>query len=401
MADRNQILAHAPSRIDMHSGEVLLQNNFPAEALPHLNDSIRREPNEWRHYVNLSICYRKMGDYEEARKALIAGTNIAPECWPLYHTWAALLDDTGHFEDALQARWQAWELCERKRQDVAFGLALSLLRFGRWTEAWPFFELGRYLRAWGGPPGLPIWDGTPIQGKRLLVMAEGGYGDLFLFGRWLALLGGVDVTLCVWDKQIPILRRSPELANVRFLAMSADVDTNNYDLCTSIMSLPALFRSTPDSIPASLTFGLSPKQVWEDRHLGACWTAEEFGSPRKIRSIPGRKFDTLSTVSGSWASLVPGQTLAWMRPCPDTWEATAARIASLDVVVSVCTASAHLAGCLGVKTYVMPPVHSYWAWGLPGAEFKWYRDVTVIRSKKPDSWEEPLDAVRRLLSVEQ
>ena len=290
-------------------------------------------------------------------------------------------------------------LCERKRQDVAFGIGLSLLRLGNWEQAWPYYEFGRYLRSWGGPPGLPIWDGSDISGKRLFVVAEGGYGDIFLFGRWLALFRDVDVTLCVWDQQIPLLKRSPELSAVRFLPMSGDIDTREFDLATSVMSLPALFDATPESIPRSLSFNLPRAGTWEDRHIGICWNAEEFGVARKVRSIPAQRIEILSTIAADWQSLVPKQALLWMRPCPESWDATAHSMASMSEVVSTCTAVAHLSGCLGVKTYVMPPLHAYWAWGMPGKEFKWYRDVTVVRSSKPDSWEEPIAAVRRLLNV--
>ena len=400
MATAQNIYAEAPRRQDNHPGEVLLQHNLAADALPHLLKSASCEPDKWSHQVNLCIAYRKLGRYEESRQHIVKATQLAPEQWPVFHAWGQLLDEVGKFDDALHARLAAWDLCRHQSPQVAFALAWSLLRKGDWLNAWPLYEAGRYMRSWAPPPGLTVWDGTGISGKRLLVMSEGGYGDTFMFSRWLPNLhgSGVDVTLYVWDKQIPLLQTSPELDGIKFLPMSGEIDTREYDYVTSVMSLPALMQATPDTLPPSITFPVEPLPRNGTRRLGICWSAEEFGVPRKTRSLPAQRVEVLSGIEAEWFSLVPGQALTWMEPCRGNWLDDARLIKSLDTVISCDTSVLHLAGCLGVPTIGILPVYSAWTWLSERSDTPWYHGVTLVRGKKPDQWEESIAEVSGILN---
>jgi hypothetical protein len=392
--------AEAPRRQNGHPGEVLLAHNLPSEAIPHLLASAAQEPEKFNHHVNLCIAYRKLGQYEEARQHILMATRMNPQSWHVYHAWGQLLDELGKFQEALEFRKRAWELCQHGSPEAAFAVAWSLLRFGQWRMAWPFFEAGRYLRSWSPPPGLPVWGGEDIRGKRLMVMAEGGYGDTFMFARWLPNLrgSGVDVTLYVWDKQIELLKTSPELDGIKFLPMTAELDTNQFDLATSIMSLPALMASSPETLPPSITFHVEPSGRNGARRIGLCWAAEEFGTPRKMRSIPAQWIQPLSMIDSEWHSLVPGQRLSWMKPCHGNWLDDARLIKSLDWVVTVDSAVGHLAGCLGVPTILMLPVFSSWQWLIGRADTLWYPSVKLVRATKVDDWAASIAEVSGLLN---
>lgn len=394
------INAEAPRRTKQYPGEVLLTHNLAAEALPHLLASAKEEPTQFGHQVNLSIAYRKLGRYEDSRQHLVNATRLAPDAWPVFHAWGQLLEEVGKFEDGLKTRWKAWELCKATSQEVAFGLAWAMLRQGAWLKAWPFYEAGRFMRSWAPPPALKVWNGDDIKGMRLLVIAEGGYGDTFMFSRWIPNLygSGIKVTLYVWDKQVEILKTSPELQGIDFLPMSEQVDTANYDLVTSVMSLPALMQATPETLPPPIRFHVTPWERNGARRMGLCWSAEEFGTPRKIRSIPGQRVEILSTVEAEWFSLVPGQRFAWTEPCKGNWLEDAALIESLDTVVTVDTACAHLAGCLGVPTILLVPVGSAWPWMLGREDTPWYPGMTIVRQKTPDRWDDVIGEVRGLLN---
>lgn len=378
-------------------GEVLLQHGLASDALPHLLAARKEEPSHWRHPLNLAIAYRYLGKFDEAYESLHAARTMCPEAWPVYHTWANVLDDLGQFQPSLDMRWKAWELCGRSRQEVALGLAVALLRKGQWEQGWPFWEMGRFMYSWKPPVGLSVWQGEPIRDKRILVLSEGGYGDVFQFARWLpflALQGGADVTLYVWERQIELLKKSVELKDVKMVAIGSELKVEDYDFCTSILSLPSLFASTPKTVPPSLSFDIpSLERFIPGKRIGICWKAEENGSVRRVRTIPDDTIDVLRTFPATWFSLVPRETLDWMHLGSETWAETAELIKSLDLVVSVDTAVLHLAGCLGVPTIALLPVNAEWRWmtginGLP-----WYNNVSLVRAEKHDDWEPVVEKV--------
>jgi ADP-heptose:LPS heptosyltransferase len=96
-------------------------------------------------------------------------------------------------------------------------------------------------------------------------------------------------------------------------------------------------------------------------------------------------------------------------PCPDgvidlesqleTWEDTIAVISLLDIVITSCTAIAHIAGALGKKTIVIVPVLSYFTWAVPGSQTDWYDSVHIIRQTNPTNWDEPLDKLKKYLDL--
>jgi hypothetical protein len=381
-----------------HPGEVLLQQGLASDALPYLLTSSQTEPSEWRHFLNLAVACRQLGRYDEAKQHLTAAVNLAPKAWPIYHTWANVLDDIGEFKSSLDVRWKAWELCKRARREVALGLAVGLLRRGEWQTGWPYWELGRFLYSWSPPPGVNAWQGEPLEGKRLLVLAEGGYGDTFDQARWIPQLKGV-ITLCVHPRQTDLLRYSPELKGVTLLTLGEDIKTQEYDYATSILSLPSLLEATPETVPSPITFDLLPVFVRpsDTCRIGFCWQAEENGTPHKVRSIPGQLIQSFESVKADWYSLVPGQAFPWMKPSPTNWLDTARLIMTLDLVVTVDTAVAHLAGCLGKQVIVMLPVNNEWRWLAGSSDTVWYPNTTLVRSTKPDDWTEVVEEVKRIL----
>lgn len=383
-------------------GEVLLKHGLASAALPHLLAYTRSEPACWHHYLNLAIAYRYLGRFDDARTALVSAAQLDPDAWPVYHTGANLAEDLGDFPRALDLRWKACGLCGFNRREVALGLAISLLRDGQWQKGWPYWELGRFLYSWTPPPHVKPWKGESLDGKRLLVMSEGGYGDVFQFARWLPLLAarGASLTLYVYPRQIDLLKRSPNLASVEFLPLGTELPPSLYHYATSILSVPALLSSLPGAVPPTLTFSLDtalpshhPRPRW-----GLCWQAEENGSIRKTRGIPGRLLECFQVKDVEWYSLVPGTALPWMHPGPDNWVDTARLIRGLDGVVSCDTAAAHLAGCLGIPTLLLLPVNAEWRWGTGTTGQPWYSRHTLIRARQPDRWQDALDEAVRLLN---
>src|SRR5258708_19077814 len=131
-----------------------------------------------------------------------------------------------------------------------------------------------------------VADRGNFEGKRLLVLTEGGYGDVFQYARWLPVMASKcsKVTFCVWQRQIDLLKTSPQLKDIEMVPVGSDIDFSQFDCFTSLLSLAALLDATPETVPPSVKFNVEPL-VERNGHrmLGVSWQAQEMRSHPKLR----------------------------------------------------------------------------------------------------------------------
>jgi len=242
----------------------------------------------------------------------------------------------------------------------------------------------------------PPSGGDPA-GRTILVRAEQGLGDAIHFARYLPLIrdaGGVPVLLCA-PSLLALIQSMP---GVR--AVSTDAPLPPYDAWTDQMSLPRLMGTTLDSIPAAggyLTADPQRAERWRQRLPAGRKIGLVFaGNPRhpgdRRRSIPIELIRPLLEIDGvSFVSLQHGESAAacglpdltaWMTDFAET----AALIENLDLVISVDTSVAHLAGALGKPTWLMLPAAPDWRWMLHRPDSPWYRSMRLFRQDKPGDW---------------
>jgi hypothetical protein len=387
---------------ELDPAQALIRHGHPREALEHITDD---QP---QSQFLRAVCYRHLGQIEFA-KTLMSQLLTDPDprlpLPALWNTYGMIQTDLGKFEDALFCFQQAFEILAANPNSpicsydgnsggpqIALNLAYSLMRLGRFKEAWPLWESSRCGWSWETP--LVPWAGEP---GRVLVVPEGGVGDQILFSRWIteAEESGAELTYYVHEELIDLLPKTirrviPKPSSVD---VSRDpypnIDWAKFDFGTSVMSLPAIcgMKSISDI----------PTDTWEpyckSRHglAGLCWAAEESGLvQRKTRSIPVEDFEPLRS-SVNFVSICPG------RPHPDwitkfqptTWAETATMLQIIDFLVTCDTAVAHLAGALDVPTYVILPLGSDWKYfteNLVGNQSPWYPSVKLIRNTDPVSF---------------
>ena len=388
------------NRVQHRPGEVLLQAGLAKDAIPFLLKDLKAEPTEWKHPLNLAIAYKLVGQYEEAYPLLAKAMKMAPKAWPVYHALANLCDEDGKFDLAFISRQEAYKLCDGKSEDAALGMSVALLRRGQWKEAWRLWDDGRFMRSWSPIPGSQIAKMKELDGKRVFVLSEGGYGDVFMYCRWMPMLKerSGSVTLGAWPRQIDLLKCSSQLEGITIMPISDDIKPKDYDLTSSLMSLPSLLDATPETVPPPMTFDVEPLLPPRNGHrrLGICWKAEESIASRPLRSIPAQRMEVFSTIDAEWYSLVLNQKLPWMQPSPDNWLDTARLVKSLDGVVTVDTAVTHLSGSLGKPTTLLLPVCAEWKWMDDSTAKPWYEDMKLCRAKKHDDWTAAIEEAVRL-----
>ena len=394
-------------RTQLTPGEALLAAGLAKDALPYLLAASQGHPRDWRHLSNLGSAYRILGEIGLAKGKLIEALGLnerSPEIW---NNLSNVLDDEGDFENSYQAALNSYRLMQSRHSSMCLGAAM--LRRGEWLMGGKLYDGGRIGYSWVPINGIPVWNGEDVKGKKVLVLPEGGYGDSFFALPFMREMvsRSAEVTYLVWDEQIEVL----DLVDfpIKTLPRSKPFDARGFDYQSPTLSL--LFGLgwqrgdvkpvsrimsvwEEDRVPArkSLSNGGKPK-------VGICWSAEEAVIARKFRSIPVSELAPLASLNCRWINLTMSQSpLKLIEDHKhDSWTDTAALISELDAVLTVDTAVAHLAGCLGVRTFIIVPLNVDWKWGIEGESSTWYESATLIRNTHPMSFEPAVEEAARKL----
>jgi hypothetical protein len=252
------------------------------------------------------------------------------------------------------------------------------MRRGDFAAAWRISD--ELLRARVRRSDIPrheqsIWDGTPLGGKRVLIRCYHGLGDTIQFARFIPLVERIAASVVVWAQPslIPLLQTMRTRAD--FLPLHDGAPEVEYDVDVEIMELAYVFRITPDTIPPPPYLVVEPAERPRGG-IGISWRAGEWDASR---SLPIALFDNIPFVS-----------LDRDNPDADTPLKTARLMRTLDLVVSVDTMTAHLAGALNVPVWTLLPRNPDWRWMEGRSDSPWYPSMRLFRYAMPmDEQEEP------------
>jgi tetratricopeptide (TPR) repeat protein len=299
--------------------------------------------------------------------------------------------------------------------------ALALLTKGRLRDGWSQYEsrwLQEPLKSRRARSDRPAWRGQDLRGKILLLRCEQGAGDTIQFIRyapsvkalgatvWLELRSGIGMLASVFPGIDKLYRPGDPIPD--------------FDFHADLMSLPGVFGTTLESIPSDVPYLQAPEHartLWRARlgnasqlRIGLVWA----GDPRHLRdhqrSIPLATFAPLVRTEGArWFSLQKGIAAETLDSNPfatavvdigselHDYIDTAAVIEQLDLVVTVDTSVAHLAGALGRPAWVLLPFAADWRWMENREDSPWYPSLRLFRQRRPDDWPEVLDRVQAAL----
>ena len=375
-------------------GEILLLNGRYDESIDFLikdldNPSFAR----YATLSNLGIAYRYIGAYAAATNALSRALMEKPDCATAWHNFSTVLTDMGEIDAAFQCASNAHRLWPGNRE-IQHSMGAALLREGKWQEGWPVWDSGRYCAPRTIGLTLPEWHiGLPTDGKKVLVLMDGGYGDTFLFLRYCALLkdAGATVTVIIPHEQLTLLAGHPFVDRLIGDDGNASISQADFDYFIPGMSLPAAFDSLPSTVPypdAHLLRDFPISHTVGQRRIGICWKAGEPVHSRKFRSYLPAQLDALRDVGNAeWQSLVPKVPLDWASSLEaKDWLGTASVISSLDLVISVDTAVAHLSAMMGKPTWLLLHAGADWKWLRNRTDSVWWSSVRLFRSDAPDDF---------------
>lgn len=362
-------------------------------------------------YCNLARSLHHLGRHEEAIAQYREALRIAPNLAKAYYSWGCVLDVLGRYPEAIEQFAEAIRI-EPGYVEAHVNRAVLLLLSGRYLEGWAEYEWRLVRPDWRGAnsyyPSLPRWDGALVVGKKILVQAEQGFGDTLQLARFLPSVKARCGQL--------IVEAQPELHAL--LEMVPEIDTviareggrvPEADFAIPIMSLPALFATTLESIPLVFPYLHAPvvrMEKWrklivrEGFRVGITWSGNPAYPGNEERSCDLNQFAVLATLPGvrlfslqkgppaeQLIATSPGMEIVDIAPELHDFADTAAAIMQLDLVISVDTALVHLVGALGRPIWTLRYHIPYWVWGVSGASTPWYPSMRVFRQRTPGDWD--------------
>ncbi len=374
-------------------------------ALVHGQDAFRREPDH-RHATTLSGVLNNLCRYDDALAFANHALSLAPRHPEALLNQALALEGVGRFEEAVAAGQEAIAAAPGNPL-VLFEQGQRLLGLGRMTaEAWNLHERRLQVHGKVERHGVRVWAGENISGLTILLHAEQGLGDTLQFVRYAPLVAprAGRVILAVQPPLLGLLRAVPGVDQV--VAVGAVLPA--FDVVCPLLSLPRIFGTTLESIPPALPYadafapwgdsraGLRVGLVWagnpgfgQDRHRSV-----PVGMLARLAGMPGVQFYSLQQHGPAPPELSATDLMSGVQDFADT----AARVAGLDLVISVDTAVAHLAATMGKPVWLLSRFRGCWRWLHDRAESPWYPSLRILRQQRPGDWDGVIEQVRDGLS---
>ena len=360
-----------------------------------------------------------LGRREEALAAYDQALALQPDQMDTHIAKGGLLQGLERFE-AAEAAYRAGLRIDPEHGPTHIDLAICLFKMGRLKEAWPEWEW-RWTEEAPRTLSRPLWTGAqPLEDKVLLVQGEQGIGDILQFSRYLPLVGRMAKRLLVGCPQalIPLLSR---IEGVDFTTVFAD-ELPDFDLQVPFMSLGAAFKTEIDTLPASkgvITVAEKDEARWRARlgpkdafRVGLAWSGNPIHRNDRNRSIAFARFKAVFEGLSEAEKIefhilpnrVPEQEQAEVLSHPEltfhgealhTFADAAALVQAMDLVISVDTSLAHLAGVLDRPAIVLLPTPCDWRWMAKREDSPWYPSLRLFRQETPGDWETVLARARQ------
>lgn len=403
--------AESPKRPSTFAGDVLLAANLFSDALPFLERRHKENPEDWMAATNYAACILLMGEIDRSIEILQPLALKDPTNIPVLTDLGLAFAYRGEHNIALKFYQEAYRL-DPKDKTTMLNLGAELMKAGDWANGQWLWEGGRFCRSWSPPTGMKVYTDQSLEGKKLLVLREGGYGDMFQFVRFFPKIKamGCELTVTVWDRQIPVLQESGVEATLVPATELTNLNPDDYDYVTSICSIPFVARATnPEWGGPYLVANAAAKERFTENlariaprrpRVGLCWAAEEAGGGRSIRSIPVEFLAPIAKLDVSWINLCPRREAPEWLIDPGQqadWSDAAGLVDCLDLVISVDTAIEHLAGGLGKPVWSLLPCFSEWRWGTPDRPTPWYGKQSLWFNGDPYGWGDLMQGVANRL----
>ena len=378
-------------------GNAFLSMNQYSEAISYFQKAMEHKPSDLNSYINIGVAQKDQGNFNEAmlwyEKALTLDPNAAEAHWNM----ASILLLNGNFRDGWDKYEWRWKTKDRCQPNLS----------------------------------QPTWEGSSLQDKVLFVYAEQGVGDEIMFASCLPeIIDQANMCIAECDNRlIPLFERAFPKAIFRNTMGEDNPFPSNLpqiDMRIALGSLPKYLRSDISKFPERTFYLIADSkqtEIWEQRYkelkglikIGISWRGGKEIKIQQQRSIGLKHFKALFSINGiEFINLQYGDCaeelkdaveklgikihdLEGVDPLKDL-DGFAAKIAALDLVISVDNSTVHMAGALGVPVWALLPYVCDWRWMLDYEDTPWYESVRLFRQKTPGDWGEVVGAISQRLA---
>ncbi len=389
-------------------GTVLQSQKQYEAATEQYRRALAMQPDSAETLTNLGSCLAEQGKIDEAVDCLRQAATLDPTLALARYSLGAALHLAQRTDEALDQYGEAIRL-QNDYAEAYYKRSFVHLSRGDFLPGWRDYDWRFKCKEYKGRRhDAPRWDGSPLEGRTLLVYSEQGFGDTLQFIRFLpaVLARGGNVFVEVQPALVPLLRASGFSG-----VIGGGTQLPRFDLQIPLLSLPGVFGTTVDTVPAPVHYlAADPKLLksWRARlrdvpgfKVGIVWQGNAAYTFDQFRSIPLANYTPLAEVAG--VQLVSLQKHAGVEQLAalggtvmDLGSAldcqggafmdTAAVMCNLDLVITSDTAAAHLAGGLGANVWVALSAAPEWRWMNDRADSPWYPTMRLFRQSKLGDW---------------
>ena len=406
-----------PDLAEAHNGRgsALWRLKRPGDAIESYDKAIALRPDLAEAHHNRGNVLPYFNRFDDALASQNTAINLRPGLAEAHGGRGNALWELGRPEEALASYQRAISL-KPGYADAYWNASLCLLQLGHFAQGWRLFEWRKRLAA---PMGShvstrPAWLGEQdISGKTLLVYWEQGLGDTIQFCRYapLAATRGARVILRVQATLFELLHGSLPGIDV----IPAEQEPPAFDFHCAMMSLPLAFGTTVDTIPSGQRYiqaGSERRALWSRRlgpatkpRIGVVWAGGAAYQGDHKRSIDPAAYQPLFDADVEWICLQKDVTdhdveVSRRANAPrffggelHDFSDTAALIDRLDLVITVDTSVAHLAGAMGKPVWILLPYSADWRWLRDRDDSPWYPAARLFRQRRPGDWADVIERV--------
>lgn len=406
-------------------GNVLKTQRKLDESVDSYEHALALLPDHPDLYCNLGDALHLRGNLEEAVTCFKRTMALNPDHSKACNCLGNAYFDKGMLKESVAHCARAVELSP-EFYDAQMNVSLLQLLQGEYLSGWrnyevrwkvyPARQVDRPLWQGAAAPDGPASPAARIQGRRILLHTEQGLGDSIQFLRYVPLVHAAGGTV-VLDVPPRLRRLAAQLPGVAALVTTGD-PLPPFDCHCPLMSLPQAFATTLDTIPARVPYLAAPAEAlqaaatlpWHEgvMRIGLTWTGNPSHPKNWSRTIPLALLEPLFKLDGAhFFSLQMGPAVAELAaakaditdlaPVTGDMADTAAQMAHLDLILTVDTSIAHLAGALGKPTWLLLPALPDWRWLLDREDSPWYPTVRLFRQPKAGDWQSVVETLQRAL----
>jgi tetratricopeptide (TPR) repeat protein len=410
----------------MHRADQLNAQEQFDQALEYIHEYISSGgKNIINAYFQRGCTYLKIGKLDEAVAEFDKIITHNPFTKPAYYNKAYVLKTAGRIDEAITIYQQLIDK-DPDYESAQIGLSFGYISKGDFEHGWPAHEW--YLKKYGkyAPELRTLLATNSIKGKTILLSPEGGLGDTIQFVRYAERLKNMGAHIIVFAQPqlMPLLNNCAYIDELYTLGNA----TPPHHARATLMSLPAIFYDNEDTIPQNIPYIFPDKDLvnyWKEQlasdtnfKIGICWQTSVHNDISRLpiarRGIPLEQFFKFKDITGiSWYSLQQVEGLEQLTNVPTDFNLhvfpddfdkkngcfmdTAAVIANLDLVISVDTATAHLAGALGKPVWLLLPFSTDWRWIAGRTDTPWYPHTHIFKQPTPFDWDSVMNQIHQLL----